>query len=86
MRTPLSFREKVLKVVARIPQGSVMTYKQVAEKAGSPSAARAVGNIMKSNYNPHIPCHRVVKSDGTPGGYNRGVNKKIEILKMEGAL
>jgi O-6-methylguanine DNA methyltransferase len=49
-----------------------MTYKEVAIKAGSRNAARAVGAIMKGNYDPKIPCHRVIKSDGTPGDYNRG--------------
>ena len=64
-----------------------MTYKQVAVKAGRPRAFRAVGNILNTNYNPAIPCHRVVRSDGGMGGYNRGgVKKKLEILKMERAL
>ncbi len=62
-----------------------MTYKQVAAKAGSPGASRAVGSILKTNFDPKIPCHRVIRSDGGMGGYNRGgVTKKLEILKKEG--
>ncbi len=80
------FHERVLAVVAKIQRGRTMTYKEVAAAAGSPHAARAVGSIMKSNYNPNIPCHRVVRSDGTAGRYNRGDENKIKILKEEGAL
>ena len=83
-RTPSSFRSKVLKIVKNIPAGKTMTYKQVAEKAGNPRASRAVGNIMHKNYEIEIPCHRVVRSDGTVGGYNRGTDVKRELLKNEG--
>lgn len=82
-----SFKSRVLEVVTGIPKGETRTYKGVAETAGSPRAARAVGNIMRGNKNPHVPCHRVVKSDGGIGGYNAlgGSQKKKEILKREGA-
>lgn len=60
-----------------------MTYKEVAERAGSPRAFRAVGNILNTNYDPDIPCHRVVRSDGTPGGYNRGEALKVRKLQDE---
>ena len=80
------FRTRVLTIVAKIPKGSTMTYKQVATAAGNPSASRAVGAIMKTNFNPDIPCHRVIRSDGKTGGYNRGANKKIERLRQEGAI
>lgn len=64
-----------------------MTYKQVATRAGNPNAARAVGAVMRSNYNPDIPCHRVIASDGSMRGYNRGgVVKKAEILREEARL
>lgn len=64
-----------------------MTYKQVAELAGSPRAYRAVGAIMKANYRPDIPCHRVVRSDGKVGDYNRGGETvKAKILQVEGAI
>ena len=70
-------------MVAKIPAGQVMTYQQVARLAGHPLWCRAVGVILKANFDPHIPCHRVVKSDGTLGGYNRGVARKRRILKAE---
>ena len=80
-----TFREKVLRVVAKIPKGKAMTYKEVASKAGNPKAARAVGAIMRTNYNPDIPCHRVVRSDGSLGSYNRGgMARKRELLREEG--
>jgi methylated-DNA-[protein]-cysteine S-methyltransferase len=81
-----TFKEKVLDIVGKIPSGKVMTYKQVAEKAGSPGAARAVGSIMKANYDPKIPCHRVIRSDGVAGEYNRGRDEKIKKLRAEGAI
>lgn len=83
----ITFTDKVKEVVRKIPKGSVLTYKQVAKKAGSPGASRAVGTIMKNNYDPKIPCHRVIKSDGTVGEYNRGGSKKkMEILIKEKAF
>ncbi len=87
-----TFTEKVLEVVGKIPAGKVMTYKQVAEKAGSPRACRGVGSIMKANFNTKIPCHRVIRSDGTAGEYNRGLtaqagrDEKIKKLRAEGAI
>lgn len=81
-----SFKEKVLNIVAKIPKGKTFTYKEVALKAGSPKASRAVGNILNKNYNPAIPCHRVIRSDGKIGGYNRGAKKKINLLKKEKAI
>ena len=82
-----SFADKVRDIVRRIPEGKTMTYKEVAAKAGNPQAARAVGAIMRTNYDDTIPCHRVVKSDGSFGSYNRGGTlRKQEILRREGAL
>lgn len=66
------FSRRVYAVVAKIPNGKTLTYKQVAIKAGNPRAARAVGMLMSKNHNPSIPCHRVVRSDGKESGYNRG--------------
>jgi O-6-methylguanine DNA methyltransferase len=80
-----SFKEKVFEVVSKIPAGSVLTYKEVAQLAGSPKAFRAVGNILNTNYDPKIPCHRVVRSDGTAGGYNRGAEAKLKKLAKEKA-
>ena len=87
MVTMKTFVEKVRDIVRRIPKGKSMTYKEVAAKAGNPQAARAVGAIMRTNYDPTIPCHRVVKSDGSLGSYNRGGSlKKHALLRREGAL
>jgi len=60
-----------------------MTYKEVAAKAGKPRAWRAVGNILNKNYDPAIPCHRVICSDGRLGGYNRGMSQKLRLLRKE---
>ncbi|MBP9757560.1 MAG: MGMT family protein [Candidatus Pacebacteria bacterium] len=82
-----TFSEKVRAIVAKIPEGKTMTYKQVATRAGSPNAARAVGAIMRANYDTAIPCHRVIGSDGAMRGYNRGgVVQKLAILKKEKAI
>jgi len=77
------FAEKVYAVVRKIPQGATLTYKEVALRAGAPQAYRAVGNLLARNYNPRIPCHRVVRADGDTGGYNRGREKKKALLKKE---
>ncbi len=82
-----TFTEKVRDIVRKIPKGKSMTYKEVAIKAGNPKAARGVGAIMRSNYNRDIPCHRVIRSDGTLGSYNRGGTlRKRELLLQEGVL
>ncbi len=82
-----TFKEKVLEIVSKIPKGKIMTYKQVATKAGSPGGARAVGTLMKANFNPKVPCHRVIRSDGKIGDYNRGGSEaKKALLQKEGAL
>lgn len=82
-----SFQEKVITVVKGIKEGSVMTYGDVARKAGNANASRAVGSIMAKNCDKEVPCHRVVKSDGSIGMYNglRG-RSKSEILKKEGVI
>lgn len=77
------FKEKIFNIVRKIPKGKTMTYKEVALKAGRPRAFRAVGNILNTNYDPKIPCHRVVRSDGKTGGWNRGMKQKAELLKKE---
>lgn len=82
----LTFSERVYSIVSKIKKGKVMTYLQVATAAGNPKAARAVGNILNKNYDPKIPCHRVIRSDGKTGGYNRGASNKIKILKNERAI
>ena len=82
----MTFKEKVFNIVKKIPKGKVLTYSEVAKRAGNPKAARAVGNILHTNFNPKIPCHRVIRSDGVIGGYNRGGVEKSRKLKAEGYL
>jgi methylated-DNA-[protein]-cysteine S-methyltransferase len=80
------FALKVLAVVKKIKKGKTMSYKEVAVRAGHPGAARAVGAIMRSNKDTSVPCHRVIRSDGTLGGYNglRGMKSKRTLLHSEG--
>jgi methylated-DNA-[protein]-cysteine S-methyltransferase len=80
-----TFAEKVRTIVRKIPEGKTMTYKEVATKAGNPKAARAVGAVMRSNYDPSIPCHRVIASDGTMRGYNRGGIERKQAMLFEEA-
>ncbi|MFH0969276.1 MAG: MGMT family protein [Patescibacteria group bacterium] len=83
-----NFSQKVYAVVKKIPKGKVLTYKEVAKRAGRPKAYRAVGNILSKNKNPKVPCHRVIRSNGKPGGYNGLISnkKKTDILRKEGAM
>ena len=77
--------EDIKNVVRAIAKGSVMTYKEVATQAGNSKAARAVANVMAGNYDETVPCHRVIRSDGDFGGYNRGGTAvKRAILEGEG--
>ena len=83
----ITFADRVRNIVKKIPKGKTLTYKQVATKAGNSKAARAVGAVMRTNYDPKIPCHRVILSDGSIGSYNRGgPKKKRAILIAEGAI
>lgn len=77
------FRDRVLQVVKAIAAGCTLSYGEVARRSGNPHAARAVGAIMRANHDPAVPCHRVICADGMAGGYNRGINKKIELLNTE---
>jgi methylated-DNA-[protein]-cysteine S-methyltransferase len=82
-----SFADRVRDVVRSIPKGKMMTYGEVARKAGAPGAARAVGTIMAGNFDTTVPCHRVIRSDGKIGNYNRGGSTvKRKLLVAEGAL
>jgi methylated-DNA-[protein]-cysteine S-methyltransferase len=77
----------VREAVRQIPKGQTRTYGEVARAVGHPGAARAVGSVMKHNFDPSVPCHRVVRSDGKIGDYNRGgALEKRRILEREGAL
>ncbi len=79
------FTQRVREIVRKIPKGTVMSYTEVAAKAGNIKASRAVANILAANYDLDVPCHRVIRSDGGLGGYNRGgIEKKREILTAEG--
>ncbi len=81
----MTFSDRVYDVVRQIPQGKTMTYKDVARAAGSPLAFRAVGNILNKNTDTAIPCHRVVRSDGSVGGYNGLRGEKARLLAQEAA-
>jgi len=81
------FTNRVREVVSRIPRGKTMTYKEVARQAGRPLAHRAVGNILSKNYDSKVPCHRVIRSDGQIGNYNRGgAEQKAKLLRLEQGL
>jgi methylated-DNA-[protein]-cysteine S-methyltransferase len=79
------FGRRVLKATARIPFGKVLTYGEVAAKAGSPRGSRAAGNALGSNRIPIVvPCHRVVRAGGKIGGYTGGIERKEYLLELEG--
>jgi methylated-DNA-[protein]-cysteine S-methyltransferase len=81
------FEEAVLREVASIPRGETASYGEVAERAGYAKAARAVGNVMRSNPFPIlIPCHRVIRGDGSAGGYGGGEHIKVWLLRHEGVV
>ncbi|MFH0970296.1 MAG: MGMT family protein [Candidatus Diapherotrites archaeon] len=88
MRYPAtSFQKAVWIVLLRIPRGKVSTYGEIANLIGRPHAARAVGNACNANpFAPAVPCHRVVASNGSLGGYAYGLNKKSALLRREGIL
>ena len=82
-----TFADLVRDAVRQIPKGETRSYGEVAAAIGRPGAARAVGTIMKNNYDKTVPCHRVVRSDGKIGAYNRGgPAEKERLLRAEGAL
>ena len=81
------FQKRVWVELVKIKKGTVITYKELAKKIGRPLAVRAVANAVGANpCAPEIPCHRVVRSDGSLGGYSGkgGVKTKIKLLKQEG--
>jgi methylated-DNA-[protein]-cysteine S-methyltransferase len=84
-----SFQLKVWSYLRKIPRGTTRTYSQVAKGIGKPLAVRAVANaIGKNPYAPRIPCHRVIRSDGSLGGYSGkgGIKAKKMLLKKEGIM
>ena len=79
-----TFNERCYSILRKVPKGKVTTYKEIA-KALKTKAYRAVGNAMNKNpYAPKVPCHRVISSDGSLGGFASGPKKKIAMLKKEG--
>ena len=81
------FGRKVLTVTSEIPYGGVLSYSEVAAEAGSPRGSRAAGNALGSNPIPIvIPCHRVLRTGGSLGGYGGGLDRKRWLLELEGAL
>lgn len=83
------FQQKVWKELSKIKKGTVVTYSELARRAGHPTAVRAVASAVAKN--PHlvvVPCHRVIRSDGTLGGYSGkgGIEGKRQLLKSEGVI
>jgi methylated-DNA-[protein]-cysteine S-methyltransferase len=81
------FQRQVIRHCRRIPAGQLLSYGQLAKKAGSPGAARAVGQVMRSNRWPLVvPCHRVIGAGGRLGGYSapEGLALKVRLLELEG--
>lgn len=84
-----AFQRQVLEEARRVPRGQVATYGEIARRIGKPKASRAVGQALRRNPVPIVvPCHRVVNSDGTLGGYGGklGGRRKIELLRLEGVV
>lgn len=81
----MEFTEYFYSLVKQIPKGKVSTYGALARTLGDIRASRAVGRMLNQNpYAPQVPCHRVVMSDGSLGGFGTGIEKKISLLKREG--
>lgn len=78
------FEKKIWSCLKDIPFGETRTYKWIAEKIGHPSATRAVGRALSKNPVPIVlPCHRIIESDGSIGGYSSGINIKRRLLELE---
>lgn len=78
------FQQQVYRAICRIPKGQTRSYGWVARQIGKPAAARAVGNALNRNpFAPRVPCHRVVRSDGSLGGFAGGPEKKRRLLDAE---
>lgn len=83
------FRRRVLEATAKVPRGKVSTYAEIARRIGNPKAVRAVGQALRRNPIPIlVPCHRVIASDGTLGGYGGNLRdkRKVQLLKLEGVI
>jgi methylated-DNA-[protein]-cysteine S-methyltransferase len=89
MRKNTKLQLKVWNYLKKIPRGTIKSYMQVAKAVGKPNAVRAIANaIGKNPYPPQIPCHRVIRSDGSIGGYSGkgGTKTKRKLLKKEGII
>ncbi len=89
MRKNTKLPLKVWNYLKKIPRGTIKSYMQVAKAVGKPNAVRAIANaIGKNPYPPQIPCHRVIRSDGSIGGYSGkgGTKTKRKLLKKEGII
>jgi methylated-DNA-[protein]-cysteine S-methyltransferase len=85
-KTPTLLQKRVWKEIAQIKKGTVITYKELAQRAGFPKAIRAVATAVGKNPHPVVvPCHRVIHSDGTLGGYSGrgGIKQKRKLLESE---
>ncbi|MDO8558041.1 MAG: MGMT family protein [bacterium] len=81
------FQKHIYEITKKIPHGRVSTYAVVARAIGRPKAVRAVGSALNKNpFAPHVPCHRVVRSDLTVGGFASGSHAKIKLLLKEGVI
>jgi len=81
------FQRKVFKVAMKVPYGTIETYGNLAKKAGCPNGSRAVGRALSRNpFSLVIPCHRIIRGDGTLGGFSAvgGIKLKRKLLKLEG--
>lgn len=89
MKAYTAFQQAVWRACMRIPAGQTRSYKWIAEQIGKPGAVRAVGSALGRNpFAPLVPCHRVIKADGTLGGFSApgGLKAKLALLKKEKAL
>ena len=81
----MNLEQQVYKKLTQVPQGKITTYGELSKAVGLKNGQRVIGQIMKKNpYPAIIPCHRVVKSDGTVGGYAYGGDIKTNMLQKEG--
>jgi len=79
-----SFQRRVWREVCKIPYGKTSSYQEIAKRIGSPASARAVGQALRKNPLPLIiPCHRVIRSDGSLGGFSQGIEWKKRLLRLE---
>jgi methylated-DNA-[protein]-cysteine S-methyltransferase len=78
------FQKRVYNILRRVPRGRVTSYQEIAKALGNKNLARAVGNALNKNpFAPRVPCHRVINSDGTLGGYASGARRKKKLLLAE---